>query len=260
MLDNVIQFLNIFINFEPISIGELLTFLSTLILLLITWKSVVNVKIANEITKNSQKLQSDQFELSIKPDLTFNIPPIEYTEKENNKREIRSLIKPDHIFQVRNLSDNVAYDLSITTFIYLTNEGWDSYYLFLEKEFGANKARPNIVSHNEVYSLDNQNHLKTTIPHYYLKFNILAYDGTIDHPSIYVFLKYKGKTNQSYEECFELKQRGAVRGKFNSPDEIDLHFHPTLQKKEDIKVALLTQRKKLESDFPEEGKVFYYNL
>lgn len=260
MIDSFTNFLNNFIIIKPVTIGELLTFLSSLILLIITWRSVTNAKQANEITKKALNLQSEQFELSIKPDLTFDIPPIKYTEYENNKKLINVLIKPDHIYYIKNLSKNIAYDVSITTYIYLPNSEWDKYYLFLKQEFDKDKARPNLVTHNTIYSLDDTGSLKATIPHYYLKFNIISYDGTIDNPILYIRLTYKVKTGKIYEDYFELRETGHVLGRFDKPDDLELHFHPRTITKEKLKNNLFMQKEKLETDLPEKGKLYYYNL
>lgn len=122
-IEPILEILKYFIKFEPISFGELLTFLSSIILLVITWKSVSNAKEANLITKQSQQLQSEQFKLSIKPELIFDIPPIKYSDRENNKSIVNSLINPDHIYYIKNLSNNICYNISATTFIYQMKVG-----------------------------------------------------------------------------------------------------------------------------------------
>lgn len=249
-----------FIKIEPISLGELLTFLSSIILLVITWKSVSNAKKANAITKQSQQLQSHQFKLSIKPDLIFDIPPIKYNQSENNKSKVNSLIKPDHNYYIKNLSSNICYNIGVRTFIYLPDEGWNKYYSFLNREFGLEKVRPNIVSYSETHALHNTNSIECAIPSYYFNLNIIAYDGTINSPQVYVFLKFQDKTNNVYEDCFEFKETGKVLGKFNGPDDIELHFSPVLREKEEIRTKLYEQKKKLESDFSDKPDLFYYNL
>lgn len=259
-IEPILELLNYLIKFEPISLGELLTILSSIILLVITWKSVSNAKKANIITEQSQQLQSEQFKLSIKPELIFDIPPIKYNEIENKKSKVNSLIKPDHTYYIKNLSNNICYNISVTTFIYLPDEGWNKYYSFLHNEFGKEKARPNIVSYWETHALHTTNKLECTIPFYFLNFNVIAYDGTINSPELYVFLKYEDKTNNIYEECFELKKVGKVFGKFNAPDDIEIHFSPILREKEEIRTKLYEQKEKLESDFPDKQEVFYYNI
>lgn len=249
-----------FILIEPISIGEALTFLSSIILLIITWKSVSNAKKANEITEQSLQLQSNQFNLSIKPDLIFEIPPIKYTEEENNKTRIGSFIRPDHNFYVKNLSPNICYNISVTTLIYMPDKGWDKYYSFLNNEFNKEKSRPNIISHNTIHSLHSTNELKCTIPFYYLILNIIAYDGTITSPDLYVFIKYEDKTRNSYEECFELKNIGRRIGKVNQPDELEIDFIPIQIDKVETKKKVYKQKRKLEDDFPNNQKLFYYDL
>ena|SRR5690625_2548699 len=249
-----------FILLEPISIGELLTVISSIILLLITWKSVSNAKKANEITEQSLQLQSNQFNYSIKPELTFEIPPIKYTEEENDKTKIRSLFYPDHIFQVRNLSSNTCYNISVTTLIYMQDKNWDKYYSFLCNEFNKEKSRPNIISYNDIYSLHTTNKLECTIPFYYLTLDIIAYDGTINSPDLFVFIKYEDKIKNPYEECFELKSTGSTIGRFNGPDEMEIKFRPVQVDSVKIKDKLYKQKRKLEDDFSDKQKLFYYSL
>lgn len=259
-IESISELLNCFIKFEPISLGELLTFLSSIILLVITWKSVSNAKEANLITKQSQQLQSEQFKLSIKPELIFDIPPIKYNDRENNKLKVNSLIKPDHIYYIKNLSNNTCYNIRATTFIYLPDDSWNKYYSFLNNGLGKEKSRPNIVSYRETHALHTTNKLECTIPFYFLNFEVIAYDGTINSPRLYVFLKYEDKSNNTYEECFELKQIGKVSGKFNEPDDIELHFTPILRENDEIRIKLYEQKEKLELDFPDKEEVFYYNI
>lgn len=259
-IDNALELLNYIIKIEPISIGELLTSVSSIILLVITWKSVSNAKEANAITKQTQQLQSEQFKLSIKPDLIFELPPIKYTQKENNKLKVNSLIKPDHNYYIKNLSNNICYNISVTTFIYLPNEGWNKFYSFLNNELGREKARPNIVSFGKTYSLHTTNNLECTIPFYFFNLKIIGDDGTINSPQLYAVLKYEDKTNNVYEDCFELRQTGKVLGKFDGPNDIELHFSPVLREKEEIRTKLYKQKEKLESDFPGKSGVHYYNF
>ncbi|ASN06342.1 hypothetical protein [Virgibacillus necropolis] len=252
--------MNNFITIEPVSLGELLTILSSIILLVITWKSVSNAKKANAITKQSQQLQSEQFKLSIKPDLIFDIPSIKYTQIDNNKSKVNIIINPDHTYYIKNLSNNICYNISVTTFIYLPDDGWNKYYSFLNNEFGKEKARPNIVSYSKTYALHTTNNLECTIPFYYLVLNIIAYDGTINSPELYVFLQYEDKTNKIYEDCFQLVQTGKHIGRFDEPDDIELHFSPVLSENEEIKTKLYEQKNKLESDFPDKPELHYYSL
>ena len=244
------------ITFNSISIGELLTFISSIILLIITWKSVSNAKNANKITEQSLALQSDQFNFSIKPDLIFEIPPIKYTEDDNNKLNIGRVIYPDHVFHVKNVSPNICYNVSVTTLIYMPDEGWEKYYSFLKNEFDKNKNIPNIGSHNDIYSLNDKQGIECTIPFYYLILNIIAYDGTIPSPDLYVFIKYEDKTKNVYEEWFELRIIGSTIGKFNGPDDLEIKFRPRQVDGMKTKIKLDEQKKKLKNDFPNQG--FYY--
>ena len=244
------------ITFNSISIGELLTFISSIILLIITWKSVSNAKNANKITEQSLKLQSDQFNFSMKPDLTFEIPPIKYTEDDNNKLKIGRVIYPDHEFYVKNLSANICYNISVTTLIYMPDEGWEKYYSFLKNEFDKDKNIPNIDSHNAIHSLHTDNGLKCTIPFYYLILNIIAYDGTITSPDLYVLIKYEDKTKNVYEEWFELRTILSTIGNFNGPDDLEIKFRPRQVDDVKTKMKLDKQKKKLKDDFPNRG--FYY--
>lgn len=252
--------MNRFVVIEPISVGELLTVISSIILLIITWKSVSNAKKANEITEKSLQLQSNQFIYSIKPELTFDIPPIKYTEEENDKTKINRLIYPDHNFQVRNLSSNTCYNINVTTLIYMPNESWDKYYFFLSNEFDKSKSRPNIISNNDIYSLHSTNKLECTIPFYYLILDIIAYDGTIIPPNLFVFIKYEDKIKNFYEDCFELKSIGSTKGRFKGSDKLEIKFKPVRVDSVKIKEKLYKQKKKLEDDFPDKPKLFYNSL
>lgn len=249
-----------FILFEPILIGELLTVISTFILLIITWRSVSNAKIANQITKESMEIQKEQFKYSIKPNLIFEIPPIEYTENENNKMNTKDLIFPDHIFHIRNITTNICYNINVTTFVYLPDVGWDSYYKFIQEVLGGKKRRPNIVTRNDTHSLYNDNIITGSIPFYFTNLNITSYDGTIPSPVLYVFLTYEDSISNIYNECFKLQQTHSVQGKFNEPDEIKLIFKPQKTSWSLARDKLYEQKTKLESEFPNLSKLFYYDL
>ncbi|MDY0394917.1 hypothetical protein RWE15_11345 [Virgibacillus halophilus] len=142
----------------------------------------------------------------------------------------------------------------------MPDDGWDKYYSFLYNEFGKEKARPNIVSYIKIYALHTTNNLECTIPFYYHHLNIIAYDGTINSPELYVFFKYEDKTNETYEDCFQLVQTGKHIGKFNGPDDVELHFSPVQRENKKIKTKLYEQKNKLESDFPNKPELHYYSL
>jgi len=251
------------ISMESVSIGELMTFTSSIILLIITWKSVTNAKKANEnakkanenalnanlITEQSQRLQRDQFHLSIKPDLIFKINPIKYTDEQNDKHKINEILSPDHSFVIENVSSNICYDVSTTTVVYLPNEGWDKYFAFTD---GRNRPRhrPNTAIHKQLHSLHNENELNCHIPFAFLLLNIVSYDGTIPSPQIYTFLKYRDKTKKGYEECFELNTVHSVIGRRNKPNDIEILFRATQVDFETTKQKVYEQKDKLENEVP----------
>lgn len=258
----VLEIISQVLTMEPISIGELLTFTSSIILLIITWKSVSNAKKANEnaakandITEQSQLLQRDQFHLSIKPELIFKIQPIKYTEEENDKYKTSQLFNPDHSFQIENVSSNICYDITATTFVYMSVEGWDKYYAFLNK-----KHSPNTAISEDLHSLYSENELNCRIPFAFTALNIISYDGTIPSPEIYTFLKYQDKTKNFYEECFRFNTVHSVLGRRNKPDDIEIHFRATQVDLDTTKQKVYEQKKKLDNDFPNEQKLFYFNL
>ncbi|ADC52368.1 hypothetical protein BpOF4_21864 (plasmid) [Alkalihalophilus pseudofirmus OF4] len=255
---SVLGDLNI-VKMEPITIGELLTFLSSIILLLITWKSVSNAKKANEnaakanhITEQSQLLQRDQFHLSIKPDLIFSIPPIKYTEEENDKDKVFQLIWPDHSYAIENVSSNICYNITVTTIVYMPNDGWEKYYAFPSR-----KHRPNTVNSESLHSLYTVNQLDCSIPFVFSTLNIISYDGTVPQPEIYTFIRYEDKTQKVYEECFNLKSRGKVFGRRNKPDDIEIHFDAKKVDLERTKKKVDEQKNKLNNDFPDKHRLFY---
>lgn len=258
------------ISMEPVSIGELMTFTSSIILLIITWKSVTNAKRANEnakqanvnaakanenalnanlITEQSQRLQRDQFHVSIKPDLIFKINPIKYNDEQNDKHKINELLGGDHSFEIKNISSNICYDVSTTTVVYLPNEGWDKYFAFTD---GRNRPRhrPTTAIHEQMHSLNNETKLNCHIPFTFLLLNIVSYDGTIPSPEVYTFLKYKDKTKKVYEECFKLNTMGSVIGRRNKLNDIEIHFRAAQVDFEAIKRKVYEQKDKLEYEVP----------
>lgn len=256
---------------EPVSIGELLTFTSSIILLIITWRSVTNAKKANEnaakanenalnanlITEQSQRLQRDQFHLSVKPDLIFKINPIKYTEEQNDKHKVNELLRPDHSFKIENLSSNICYDVSTTTVVYLSNEGWDKYFAFTDEKYKS-RHRLNTSNHEQLHSLHNENKLNCHIPFAFLLLDIVSYDGTIPSPQIYTFLKYSDKTKRVYEECFELNTVGSVTGRGNKPDDIEILFRAAQVDFETTKQKIYEQKDKLENEVPSAYKTILF--
>lgn len=263
---------------EPVSIGELMTFTSSIILLIITWKSVTNAKKANEnakqanknaaianenalnanlITEQSQHLQRDQFHLSIKPDLIFKLNPIKYTDEQNDKHKINELLRPDDAFKIENVSSNICYDISATTVVYLPNEGWDKYFAFTDEKYKP-RHRPNTAIHKQLHSLHNGNELNCHIPFAFLLLNIVSYDGTIPSPRIYTFLKYSDKTKKVYEECFRLDKVHSVIGRRDKPDDIELLLHATQVDFEATKQKVYEQKDKLENEVPSAYKTILF--
>nr|WP_015085271.1 hypothetical protein [Planococcus citreus]AFX82607.1 hypothetical protein [Planococcus citreus] len=245
---------------EPVSIGELLTFTSSIILLIITWKSVSNAKKANEnahkaniITEQSQDLQREQFHLGIKPDLIFKISPIKYTSEQNDKHRINEILNPDHPFEIENISSNTCYEVSTTTVVYLPNGGWDKFLAFRAEKYKP-RYRPNTAIHQRLHALHSENKLDCHIPFAFLILNIVSYDGTIPQPQIFTFLKYRDKTNKLYEECFRLDEAHSVIGRKDRPDDIEILFRATQVDFETTKQKVYEQKEKLDNEFSSESK------
>src|SRR5690625_776265 len=113
-----------FIDFKSIPIGELLTFFSSVILLIITWKSVSSAKKANITTQKSLEIQEQQFYSSIKPNFIFNIP----NSNSINFEEIKPYLgfdksnKEVNSFSIENPKENIANNIKVNTYTYIDRD------------------------------------------------------------------------------------------------------------------------------------------
>lgn len=157
--EKVVNFGEKVVAYEPVLISDLLAFTSSIILLIITWKSVSNAKKSNEITLDSLKiseetlrLQKQQFNENIKPVLVMYFPEV-MTEKkshfnENCVSENVSMLFGDYRFKVKNTSENIAYNVRTYVYLYAENEKW------IEHKNNGHKDLPLIFTTNGSFHLN----------------------------------------------------------------------------------------------------------
>ncbi|WP_102336575.1 hypothetical protein [Salimicrobium jeotgali] len=202
------------ISFEPVSTAELLTFISSIILLIITWKSVSNAKKSNKITlksleisKETLELQKQQFNENIKPILVTHFPSVIIDElsyyKAKSIPDSVSKLLGDYRFHIKNTSKNIAYNVNIYTYLYLENKSWIKYN---EENYQYNTLPP-ISTNNSTFHLNSDEKLKNTIPYHYFKGAIQNFN-----PDIYILISYENKVGITYEEGYKLKKIGKVFG------------------------------------------------
>lgn len=129
------------IKFQPITLGELLTFISSIILLIITWKSVSNAKDANKLTESSMKiaqdsldLQINQFNYNISSDLIFYIDKVKFVPfKFDYENDMSERFYENHLFKIENASTNICYNISVKTCVYMEDKCWEDYYDYVKK-------------------------------------------------------------------------------------------------------------------------------
>lgn len=235
---NILFYIEKLIDFEPVKISELLTFISSIILLFITWRSVSNAKKSNEITEEALKLQKQQFSENIKPILVMKFPEVIVEKKkffdEKNVPEGVSEIFGDYRFKVENKSKNISYNVRAYVYLYSENEKWIKY-----KEDGFSESFIAFTS-NGVDHLDNGEKLTNTIPYRYFKGRTKEL-----YSDIYVLLSYEDKVGTHYEDGYKLRQKGLFYG-----ESYELAtFEPIRVDVEELKETVLSQKIFLEKLF-----------
>lgn len=248
----IVNFGEKIVAFEPVLISDLLTFISSIILLIITWKSVSNAKKSNEITLDSLKiseetlrLQKQQFNENIKPVLVMYFPEI-MTEKkshfnENWVSENVSMLFGDYRFRVKNTSENIAYNVRTYIYLYAENEKW------IEHKNNGHKDLPLIFTTNGSFHLDSNEKIKNTIPYHYFDKDMENF-----YNEIYILVYYENKIGDVYQEGYVLRQSGSVHGKSH----VTISFEPRSTDIVKLKEIVLNQKEFLKEHF--ESDLFYY--
>lgn len=240
------------VAYEPVLISDLLAFISSIILLIITWKSVSNAKKSNEITLDSLKiseetlrLQRQQFNENIKPVLVMYFPEV-MTEKkslfnENWVSENVSMLFGDYRFKVKNTSENIAYNVRTYVYLYAENEKW------IEHKNNGHKDIPLIFTTNGSFHLDSNEKIKNTIPYHYFNNDMENF-----YNEIYILVYYENKIGDVYQEGYVLRQSRSVFGKSH----ITINFESRSMDIVKLKEIVLNQKEFLKEHF--ENELSYY--
>ncbi|QQD84554.1 hypothetical protein [Jeotgalicoccus sp. ATCC 8456] len=251
-MHNKQSFIEKIVTYEPVLISDLLAFISSIILLIITWKSVSNAKKSNEITLDSLKiseetlkLQKQQFNENIKPVLVMYFPDVMTEEKshfnESWVAENVSMLFGDYRFSIKNTSKNIAYNVRVYLYLYAENETWMKHKDNGYKDLGL------IFTTNGSYHLDSNEKLKNTIPYHYFKGKMKNF-----YTDIYIIVSYENKIGDVYEEGYVLRQMGHVYGESH----VTVSFEPKSMEVVKLKETVLNQKEFLEKHF--EKDLFYY--
>lgn len=273
-MENIALFFGKYIDLEPIPISDLLTFASSIVLLIITWKSVVNASKSNEITSaslkvsektlNAQentlklqentlklqedtlKLQAEQFYEDIKPIFIMDFPYV-ITEGVRNFEFYQNLFPPntkrlngDYTYIFRNVSNNIAYNVKVNLYLYADEESW------MEYKGSFNRRLPLLSRSRSAYHLNTDEEIENTIPNHYFKKEMQKH-----YSDIYILISYKNKIGDIYEEGYLLTKTGQgnenIHGLSFNQHKIDIS---------ELKQKLLSQKSFLEKEF--EDDLFYY--
>lgn len=257
-------------NQKTIILLTILTILTPIIL------SIINNKKNNKIHLENKKTEDKQIKLSIKPELLLVVPSLEKPSTVEQKNIFESFGRPDHYYFLENNSENIAYDVEITTLIYLSNQGWKEYYELKQKKidrrfdiqkqlnektifFKSNRYQKdytkispgNITSANEIDFLKKNNVLYNTIPSNFFNLDI---EQIKFKPDVFIFVRYRDKEHYYYEDCHKLI--------IINHDSITAEgfFQKEVVDSKKIKDKLFEQKKYLNEDFPNPIDIFYYNI
>lgn len=198
-----------FVSFEKISVGEFLTFISSLVLAIITFTSVSIAKDSSKVANLSLLIQSDQLKASIKPNLIYDIPPFEQPKFVYDDIKKLYMYKPSDLeYFIKNSSDNISYDVSVTTFIYLDNQSWKKYYEYKKEKIDIN----NTFSENTIHYLNSENKLTANVPNLFFWLEVFSYDERISIPEIYTFITYKDKIENLYNDFYKFEIMSNSKG------------------------------------------------
>lgn len=208
-MENFLSFIKKIIDLEPIAISDLLTFTTSIILLIITLKSVTNAKRSNEITlealktsKEALELQKKEFNEAIKPTLVIDLP---YGVIDGHERfDIVERFGPgnakkvygDYHFNIENRSNNIAYNVNTYVYLYADNESWKEYKEYFNPGFEV------LFQHRNLSHLDSDKSLENSISTYYFKDEVKDF-----RPQVYILLSYENKVGDIYEEAYVLTDK-----------------------------------------------------
>lgn len=254
--------MNNLIKFEPVTIGEIFPFFTSIILLIITWRSLSNAKKGNEITKNSMQLakqaldlQNKQFIYSLKPDIIFNIPSKIINQSAYDIDNIKDFEAIFQKFFIRNSSPNICYDISVKAFVYMDNTNWDKYYEITHNNLKNTNhilSLSALVSSDILHSLDNTRNFELTIPPFYHYLHTKPFDF---FPCLYIKINYKDKVGNFYEEHFTFDR--VMETIEESVYVID--FEPRIISAKKVKKDLFNQEKFLNNKYGSSGFNYYYD-
>lgn len=251
--EEISSFISSLVSLEPVTFGELLSFSASFILLIITWKSVSNAKKSNEITLESLKisrqtldLQKQQFDESIKPVLVMYFPTVITDQKAQfNEKwvpENVSMLFGDYRFDVKNTSENIAYNVRVFVYLYSSNEKW------MQHKDSGNKNLGVLFNPASSYHLDGNEKLKSSISYYYFKGRMEEF-----YTDIYILISYENKIGDVYEEGYVLRKNGGTYGNSHST----VTFEPRNMDVAKLKETVINQKKYLEEHFEEDLSYYF---